>query len=111
LDVIRLKEELKSLIDYGLSGIDIDTIISKFRIIDKMELMQYSVGHLYDKEGNYHPDLQNDKRLRDVLTFFRDAQRHDSIPEDIDAELRRAYQLISIEHLTKKHPEILENME
>lgn len=76
-------------------------------IIDKMQLIQYSLGdvNLDDEE------LLKNKPLHDTLRFFKNASEEIDVPADIDPELKTGYELVKVDYLKHKHPEFLEQIE
>ena len=72
--------------------------------LDRLQLIQYSLGDVkFD-----HQDFKKNKNLKDVLEFFKEAHHKNKIPENIDENLKKGYELVNIERLKKEQPELLE---
>lgn len=71
--------------------------------IPSLRLIQYSLGDVdFD-----HPDLKENKQLKQWIEFFKSAHEKESMPPSIDNSVRKAYEMIRVDTLKKEHPDLL----
>jgi predicted transposase/invertase (TIGR01784 family) len=75
--------------------------------IPAMRLIQYSLG---DVDFN-HEDLKDNDRLRQWIEFFKSAHEKESMPTSIYEPVEKAYEMIRLDTLKKKHPDLLKASE
>lgn len=73
------------------------------RKIPSLRLIQYSLG---DVDFN-HPDLKENKQLKQWIEFFKSAHEKEAVPPSIDESVRKAYEMIKVDTLKKEHPDLL----
>jgi hypothetical protein len=71
--------------------------------IQSMRLIQYSLG---DADLD-HPELKENDRLRGWIEFFKSAHDKQEIPKLATEPMKKAYNMIDVEVLKLKHPELL----
>jgi predicted transposase/invertase (TIGR01784 family) len=71
--------------------------------IPALRLIQYSLG---DVDLN-HEDLKGNAPLRQWIEFFKSAHEKDSPPPSIDEPVKKAYEMIRVDTLKQKHPDLL----
>jgi len=68
-----------------------------------LRLIQYSLG-----DANLdHKDLQDNADLKQWIEFFKSAHEKDSIPQSVGEPVKKAYSMIQVDTLKKKHPDLL----
>jgi len=72
-----------------------------------MRLIQYSLG---DANLDY-PELRHNEKLRGWIEFFKLAHNKKEIPKSVNEPLRKAYNMIKVDDLKAKHPELLKASE
>jgi predicted transposase/invertase (TIGR01784 family) len=71
--------------------------------IPALRLIQYSLG-----DANLdHKDLQDNADLKQWIEFFKSAHEKDSIPQSVGEPVKKAYSMIQVDTLKKKHPDLL----
>ena len=71
--------------------------------IPSLKLMQYSLG-----DANLdHPDFKENEKLRQWIEFFKSAHEKKSTPPSLDEPVKNAYDMIRVDKLKSKHPELL----
>ena len=71
--------------------------------IPAMRLIQYSLG---DVDFN-HKDLKENDRLKQWIEFFKSAHEKETMPPSIDEPVKKAYEMIRVNTLKEKHPDLL----
>ena len=71
--------------------------------IPAMQLIQYSLGDV----DYTHPDLMSNPKLKGWIEFFKSAHDQKEIPLNCPETLKRAYELIRVDHMKKTEPELL----
>jgi len=71
--------------------------------IPSLRLIQYSLG---DVNLN-HKDLKENEHLKQWIEFFKSAHEKHTIPQSIDENVKKAYDMIRVDNLKKTHPELL----
>lgn len=75
--------------------------------IPAMRLLQYSLG-----DANLdHPELKKNDKLRGWIEFFKSAHDKQEIPKSINEPMKKAYNMIKVDDLKVKHPELLKASE
>jgi len=71
--------------------------------IPALRLIQYSLG---DADLD-HKDLKENTDLKQWIEFFKSAHEKDSIPQSVGEPVKKAYSMIQVDTLKKKHPDLL----
>lgn len=71
--------------------------------ISSLKLIQYSLGDVDLK----HKDFEENQKLKQWIEFFKSAHEKESTPTSVDETVKKAYDMIRVDVLKAKHPELL----
>lgn len=74
--------------------------------IPVLRFIHYSLNDVNLEEHEY---LDKNPRLKQWVEFFKSAHEKESIPSSIDEPLRKAYEMIRVDALKEKHPDLLKD--